>query len=84
MTQSGLKKYQLAKIEADIRPEDFREDSIWREVVALFGPGPIVFLSKLMPGDRVYIPDYDTVTKGARKRGYTATQSIRKFKDSNL
>ena len=82
MTQSSLKKYQLAKIEADIRPEDFREDSIWREMVALFGPGPIVFLSKLMPGDRIYIPDYDTVTKEARKRGYTATQCTEKIEGS--
>ena len=82
MTQSGLKKYQLAKIEADIRPEDFREDSIWREVVALFGPGPIVFLSKLLPGDRIYIPDYDTVTKKARKRGYATTQCTEKIENS--
>ena len=82
MTQSDLKKYQLDKIEADIHPEDFRKDSIWREMVDLFGPGPIVFLSKLFPGDRIYVPDYDTVTKGARKRGYATTQCTDKIEGS--
>jgi len=66
--------YPLTEIEKDIRPEDFREDSPWPEFIKEFGPGPMVWLSKMMQGDRPYIPDYDNMTKASRKRSYRVPQ----------
>ena len=57
-------------IEKDIRPEDFREDSPWREIIAECGPKFLVMLSKKCGGDRIYITEYDTVTKKPRRRSY--------------
>lgn len=64
-------EYNLNEIEEDIRPEDFRQDSPWPEIIKICGPKFLVMLAKKRGGHRLYIPDQDYISKAARRRSYT-------------
>ncbi len=63
-------EYQLNEIEADIRPEDFRDTSFWKRFVATFGPAPLVMLAKEYGGDRVSVPTPTGIVDKPMKRDY--------------
>lgn len=58
----------LSDIEKSVVPEDFREDSIWRELVTRHGAEPFLDLMALAGGAKIYIPTKDAVTRPARLR----------------
>ena len=64
----SIMNYPLTEIEKDIRPEDFREDSVWREIAEKCGASAIFLLTKRCGGTKVYVPEYDTIMRQARKR----------------
>jgi len=75
------KYYELSDIEQDIRPEDLSvlmkggEESPLPDMLRIFGPGPIVMMAKYFKtrkkaGGRIWINDYDSLTRGARDRAF--------------
>ena len=78
------KYYELSEIEQDIKPEDLSvlmkggEESPLPDLLRTFGPGPIVMMAKYFKvrkkaGGRIWINDYDTLTRAARDRAFEAS-----------
>ena len=62
--------YELNEIEQDIKPKDFRQGSVYRELVAECGPKAALILSRYHGGGKLHVLAEGTVTEGARKRYY--------------
>jgi hypothetical protein len=73
--------YPLNEIEKDIQPEDFPENSIWREIVKECGPAVLILLAKHREqvSDRLNLRDYASVTRKAQQRHF-AKQAIKSGK----
>ena len=77
-------KYFLSEIEQDIKPEDLSvlmkggEESPLPDLLRIFGPGPIVMMAKYFKsrkksGGRIWINEYDSLTRPARDRAFEKT-----------
>lgn len=75
------KYYKLSEIEQDIRPEDLSvlmkggEENPLPDLLRIFGPGPHVMMAKYFKfrkkaGGRIWINDYDSLTRAARDRAF--------------
>jgi len=60
----------VENIEKDIRPEDFKEGSVWGELVRECGGKAALILARHHGGDKLYILSEATITEAARKRYY--------------
>jgi len=76
-----IQYFELNKIEQDVRPEDLSvlmkggEENPLPDLLRIFGPGPIVMMAKYFKsrkkaGGRIWINDYDSLTRAARDRDF--------------
>ena len=62
--------YPLTDLEKDIRPEDFKETSIYHKLVKHCGPASVVILAEYFEnvGRQLTLRDKSSVTRNAYKR----------------
>ena len=60
----------MKEIEADIRPEDFKEGSVWRALIKECGAKAALILAQFHGGNKLHILTEDKLAEPARKRFY--------------
>ena len=76
--------FEMTEIEQDVRADDLfilmkgGEENPLPDLIRIFGPGPVVMMAKYFKarekhGGRVWINDYDSLTRAARDRSFKAS-----------
>ena len=56
-------------VEKDIRPEDFKEGTVWKKMAsAKTGAEALLILSIQKGGDKIHVPDLEFFLRGKRER----------------